>query len=601
MKLIRYAEIENFKPFSEKLHIDLGHPAVLIGPNNAGKTSVIQALALWSQGIKAWYAKKGQPNQKDARERISAGMNRLNILDVPVSETRYFWNGTRVRKGNKPIELVINVGIEHEDKVKDCRLIFTYRDTEIIYCKPCHETIKDDDLLKHAASLQFSLLYPMSGIMSGVSAETEETPLPDGRINMFLGQGQTAQVLRNICFKIFEQDNENKTQDWARIVALIRRMFLVDLNRPIFNETRGSLSMTYHQDGVESDLDISLAGRGLQQILLILAYLYWHKKCVLLIDEPDAHLEILRQKQVYEILRHVADENASQVVIATHSEVILDDAVDTNLTMLLNGEAVNLARQQDMKNALRSFGIEHYYKARIHPRILYVEGSTDVEMLRALAHKIGHRAADVLTKQLNTYYTCDVIPEDTLENRMDRAGGAYGNFRSHFYSVKKFVPEFKGVAIFDNDDRSRQDQADEDLAELYWQHYELENYFISPDVLAAYASERLQAAGELFHGPLLESFRSVLDRCLLERVFEGDKQQLKEFKSASTALQRTLLKTQKMSTLAEAVFQQFAQEHSQPVLLSKGEFYLLVKYANPGDIPSEVAEKLDTLAAYLEL
>lgn len=64
MKRIRYIEIENFKTFGKKVRIDLGHPAVLVGPNNAGKTSVIQALALWNHGIKAWNEKKGQQGKK---------------------------------------------------------------------------------------------------------------------------------------------------------------------------------------------------------------------------------------------------------------------------------------------------------------------------------------------------------------------------------------------------------------------------------------------------------------------------------------------------------------------------------------------------------
>jgi len=600
MKLIRYVDIENFKVFADKLHVDLGHPAVVIGPNNAGKTSVIQALALWSQGVRAWYEKKGQPRQRDKRERISAGINRLNILDVPVSENRFFWNGTRVRRGQTPIELVINVGIEHENHVKDCRLIFTYRDTEVLYCKPCETTIQDDGLLKYAASLQFGLLYPMSGIMSGVSAETEETPLPDGRINMFLGQGQTAQVLRNICYKVSERDAENGKGDWPRIVGLVKRMFLVDLGKPVFNETRGSLAMTYHQDGVENDLDISLAGRGLQQILLILAYLFWHKRCILLIDEPDAHLEILRQKQVYEILRHVAEDNGSQVVIATHSEVILDDAVDTNLTMLLNGEAVNLAGQQDMKNALRSFGIDHYYKARVHPRILYVEGSTDVEMLRALAEKLDHPAKEILGEKLNCYYTRDVVPVDSFENRIDRAGGAYGNYRAHFHTVKRFVPGLRGIGVFDSDDARREDELDGELPVLYWQHYELENYFISPDVLVRYVEARLGEQGELFQGPLLDIFREVVSERLLEDVFDGDSHQLAEFDAASSALQRTLLQAHKMSAFAEKVFRRFGEKCHEPPLLNKGEFFRLVEYVSPNEIPKEVSERLDVLVKYLQ-
>jgi hypothetical protein len=594
-------EIENFKTFAKRVHIDLGHPAVLIGPNNAGKTSVIQALSLWSRGVKSWYEKKGAPRKKETRERFSTGINRLNILDVPVSESRFFWNGTRVRKGNTPIEMTINVGIEIAGMTKDCRLIFTYRNPEVIYCKPCSETVQDDDLLRFAAQMDFHLLYPMSGIMSGISADTEESPLPDGRINVFLGQGQTAQVLRNICYKVVENDRDEQTKDWDRIAALVKRIFLVDLREPVFNETRGSLMMTYRQPGVENDLDISLAGRGLQQVLLILAYLYWHKSSLLLVDEPDAHLEILRQKQIYEILNHVAAENDCQVIIATHSEVILDDAVDTNLTLLLHGEAVNLARQQDMKHALRSFGIEHYYTARVHPRILYVEGSTDIEMLRALARKIGHnRAAEVLDGRLNCYYTQNVEAFDSLENRLDRAAGAFGNARAHFHTIKRFVPALQGIALFDGDEQHRRDMVENDLAIAYWRQYELENYFISPAVLSRYVAAQF-ATTPLLASPLLQKFSAIIDEFLLRDVFHGDRHQLDEFHRVSTGLQRTLLQSVKMSRFAMDVFKKFADDERQPLLLNKGELYKLVEFCPVEEISPEVVEKLDRLVQFLSL
>jgi ABC-type multidrug transport system ATPase subunit len=595
---IRYVEIENFKVFGSQLYIDLGHPAVLIGPNNAGKTSVIQALALWNQGIKAWYEKKGKPKSKKTRERLAAGtgINRLNILDVPVAETRFFWNNTRVRRENKSIPMTINVGVKHGGAIEDCRMIFTYRDSEIIYCRPCEKTLKNSELLKLAATLQFNLLYPMSGIMSGTSADTEETPLPDGRINLYLGQGQTAQVLRNICYKVVEQDGTKQLSDWDNIAALIKRIFLVDLKKPVFNKIRGSLVMTYRQDGIDNELDISQAGRGMQQMLLVLAYLYWHKESVLLIDEPDAHLEILRQKQVYEILKDVAEKNGSQVIIATHSEVILDEAMDTNLTLLLYGKAENLAQKKDMRNALRSFGIEHYYKAKVHPRILYIEGTTDIKMLHALAEKLKHEAAKLLSGRINCHYTCDVVPENTLENRLDRAGGAYGNFWQHFFALKQYVPELKGIAIFDRDKETHEDKLTDDLAVLYWQNYELENYFISPDILCSYARDQFSQ-----ETAMLDAFCNVVDQCLLQQVFAGDDQQLQEFHKASPGLKRTLLKNVKMSGFTDKVFTRFAQEQKQPILLNEGEYYKLVGFLNADEIVPEVRAKLDMLVKYLKL
>lgn len=53
--------IKNFKCF-EHAEIDLGKSVVLIGPNNSGKTTALQALALWELGLHRW-AEKKQENQ----------------------------------------------------------------------------------------------------------------------------------------------------------------------------------------------------------------------------------------------------------------------------------------------------------------------------------------------------------------------------------------------------------------------------------------------------------------------------------------------------------------------------------------------------------
>jgi len=45
-------QIRNFKRFPEA-DIPLGRSVVFIGPNNSGKTSALQALALWDVGMRA--------------------------------------------------------------------------------------------------------------------------------------------------------------------------------------------------------------------------------------------------------------------------------------------------------------------------------------------------------------------------------------------------------------------------------------------------------------------------------------------------------------------------------------------------------------------
>ena len=49
--------IRNFKRFGE-VEIELGSPVVFIGPNNSGKTSAMQTLALWDIGLRRWNEKR---------------------------------------------------------------------------------------------------------------------------------------------------------------------------------------------------------------------------------------------------------------------------------------------------------------------------------------------------------------------------------------------------------------------------------------------------------------------------------------------------------------------------------------------------------------
>ena len=61
--------------------------------------------------------------------------------------------------------------------------------------------------------------------------------------------------------------------------------------------------------------DISSAGRGFQQVLMLLAFLNTRPATVLLLDEPDAHLHLILRFPVCERLDHLQRtcyRNASQ-------------------------------------------------------------------------------------------------------------------------------------------------------------------------------------------------------------------------------------------------------------------------------------------------
>lgn len=584
MRLLHYLEIENFKCFGGTHRVVLDHPAVFIGPNNCGKTSAIQAIALWSQAVKTWLDVK---EATSAKERTATALNRMAITAVPVQRTRYFWHNAKVHSGRDSIPMSITVGLFWKGTVVPVRMKFRHQGDELVYCTPDEATMADLDLLRHAAQINVELLYPMSGLT------TEEPVLKTGRINVLLGQGETAQVLRNLCLIVAREN----PADWQQVVDLMRRLFAVELGVP--EETaRGAIDLFYEQPGARERLDVAVAGRGFQQLLLVFAYLFSHKRSVLLVDEPDAHLEILRQKQVYVLLRDIAHDNGSQVVLVTHSEVILDEAIDRNLTLLLAGQADDLAAKADIRNALKHYGAQHYVKARERGYVLYVEGSTDVDILRALAERLGHPVVSIWDDRLNAYYVQDNFPEASLESALERVEGGFGvTPRQHFLSLRGLLPQLRGVAILDNDGQGRSDSREAGLLVTYWRRYEAENYFVTPELLAAYAAEAYRDL-ELFQGHR-QAVQEVLDRLIHEQVFDGSDHDFRIFREAdppaSHLIWETKTERRKLSVFAEEFFRRLADRLSLPMLLRKGELHRLVAVADPNRIPAEVQEKLDLL------
>ena len=586
MRLLHYLELQNFKRFGDKQRIELDHPSVLIGPNNCGKTTAIQAIALWSQAVKTWLDSKGTATPK---ERTSTSINRLNIVSVPVQRTRYFWHNMAVRTGNRDIYFQITLGVLHEHKVEPVTMSFRNQGNELVYCTPDEETLKKPELIETAAKFNVKLLYPMSGL------DTEEAVLQPGRIDVLLGQGQTAQVLRNLCLTVFQ----NAPKDWEKIVDLMKRLFTVDFEDPK-ETTRGSIDLFYRQSHVKDRLDVSLAGRGLQQMLLIVAYLYSDQRNVLLIDEPDAHLEILRQKQIYILLREIADERESQIILATHSEVVLEEAREHNLTLLLQGRADNLAGKTNIREALKQYGTEHYIRAQQWGYVLYVEGSTDIDILRALAKQLNHSAEGIWDERVNAFYVQNNFPDANLDSELERVEGGFGATpRQHFFALQPMVPHLRGLAILDSDGQEQEDSDEGGLQIVYWNRYEVENYFITPEVLRKYVVDHYQDMPLFF-----ATMEDVLNALIQERVFDGSQSDFTTWRDANEDVKRLLWEAQtqrlKLSDFAEEFFRRLAQKLGHTMLLRKGELHRLVRFADPATIPKEVSEKLDLLKELFE-
>ena len=601
MQQISYVKISNFKGFGENITIDFSEPSVIIGPNNSGKTSVLQALAMWNMGIRTWFREKGQGKSKS---KMGTSINRLNITQIPIQAAKYFWQNAFVRDAKNLVPLKISVGVMFGGKVQECTVVFKYFNAESIYCFPDEDSLNIDGLIAYAGELDVKILYPMSGIAR------EEPLIADGRIDVLVGQGQTSEVLRNICYKIVENDLKNQTNDWETVTDLMKRLFNIELLKPFFNVPQGTVELSYMIPEIaakKNSLDIGLSGRGQQEMLLLIAYIHTHKKAILLLDEPDAHLEILRQKQVFSVLKHLSEKNGNQIIIATHSEVILQEASDNNLVLLLDGEPINLAdsSKKTIKAALKDYGLEHYYKAKISKAVVYIEGSTDLEILRAFAVKLKHNAANMLDDKIFSYYIQDNEPLKSLTNEINVASGYYKSAKNHFQAIQSCVPTLKGIGIFDNDNANRTDEVTPTLALLYWRRYEIENYLTFPYVIEDFVVDyfRKYSKTEIELGIIRNKVEEIVNQTIFLELLNSNQNAYDNYLKISGELKKELFKTflsnRKASNFLNICFGQISETFALPVMLNKANYYTLVKYLNPKDIEPEIIEKLDYLTQYL--
>ena len=154
--------IKNFKRFPDA-DIELGPSVVFIGQNNSGKTTALQALALWDVGLRKWneeYKGKQVPPQ-----RPGVTINRRDLVAIPVPRANLLWRNLHVRdvkkRNGKPLTQNIRIDIL-VDGVKDgkawsCGLEFDYANDESFYCRPLRLN-KQKDLQRMAVPPEAAVL-----------------------------------------------------------------------------------------------------------------------------------------------------------------------------------------------------------------------------------------------------------------------------------------------------------------------------------------------------------------------------------------------------------------------------------------------------------
>ena len=563
--------IRNFKRFGDsEVEIELGDSVVFIGPNNSGKTTAMQALALWHAGVQRWHEKRKGSAAREGSKGVT--INRRGLVSIPVPHANLLWhrhhtrNVHKVSGKQKTENIRIDVLVEGDSLggTWKCGLEFDYANEESFYCRPLRAGLRGKirmPIPDPAKSVQVAFLPPMSGLAAS------EIRLEQGTVNVRIGEGRTAEVLRNLCYRV-AQDEDN----WNLLTKRIGALFGISLDRPKYVQELGEITMSYEENGVQ--LDLSASGRGLQQTLLILAYLYANPNAVLLLDEPDAHLEILRQRDIYRLLSATASSQGNQIIVASHSEVILNEAAgkdDPVVAFVGRPHRMPPAKRTQVHKALAAIGFEHYYQAEQEGWVLYLEGPTDLYVLQAFAERLEHEKAMAALDRPFVHY---------VSNQP-------GKVADHYFGLREALPSLKGVAVFDRLGLELEERRS--LRQLQWKRREIENYLCTQKTLEAYA----RAGDEKVLTPPLfaevetkkraQAMRKAIDKTVMALEELGKPSPWNPDSKAS-------------DDFLVPLFKNYFKKLELPNAMPKKNFHQLVAYIPDDEIDPEIKSKLNVIA-----
>ena len=558
--MIEKLRIKNFKQIQDET-IHLTSAVVFIGPNNGGKTTILQAISLFGMAIKVWGEKR--ENKKVAKKRTGVAINLSDLLNIPITEFRDLWKNFNLRSSEKnsigkTIQKSIKIEIHATGYTKNEKwetgFEFEYARDSVVYARL---TFKDKkQLYEFPEILQKE---EIGYLPSTAGLNPEEDKLELGSIFRYIGSGRTANVLRNICYHLYTNDKEKK--EWDSFVEEIENLFKMKINPPKYNQNSGLLKMTFNE-GQNQAMDLSLTGSGAKQTILLFAYLRAFPNTIHLYDEPDTHLEFIRQSNIYDSLTNLAKKNNSQIIIASHSEKVLERASkkQDKVISVMFGKCNEEKNQRKIIAALSHYGYQEYIVANQRPYILYCEGSTDLDFIKAFCKKLNK-------KEYCYFLENKVYPYSIGSNDINRT-------KEHFSALKKYIPNLKAYALFDNLGRELQD-IPPDLEMKQWKRREIENYIPIPETLFAYIEKNFSLGKS--------DFEIILKGKVPPDAYNNPKD--------------SYWKNTKISDeLLTSVFEKFFEKLNLPKsTMEKSKFYQLIDYANPDLLDSELSETLDEI------
>jgi hypothetical protein len=418
--MIEEITFHRFKQFGDQT-FNL-HPGVSLlgGGNNAGKSTILHGGAVWEFCRTAIEMERGAATFHTGPGGQGLGLGDDEFSPINVPSLKHLWFNLKTQKDTEPDGYTLAIRCDWRQDGAPRHLEFRLAlSNDRLFVKTTSSNLDAGDSIP-----RFAYLPPFAGMTD------REIRLTGAIRRRRIGEGLAGAVLRNIALDMQERNIRERsrlrgskskisdadlktlrtTDPWELLQSNLRSTFSAELDiAPFHEEYHSYIQVDVVKGSVDgykinrhpgyNKRDLMVEGSGFLQWLSVFALATDPDIDVLLLDEPDAHLHSSLQGQLLESLRSVATETGKQILVATHSTEILRNAAPSDILHIRSGKDSRYLVEEHQKVGLLA-GLGSDYAPRIDgvkrtKRLLFVEGTSDLRVLRIIADKLGIPWPDV--------------------------------------------------------------------------------------------------------------------------------------------------------------------------------------------------------------
>jgi predicted ATPase len=400
--MIKCVELTRFKKYkAQSFTLKSKGTSLLVGGNNAGKSTLIHSLSVWENGVGS-----GE----------GFGMSTEEFLPIAVPSLNHLW--TNLKTQLSPLEkaewldaypgyimrikCIWDYG-EQLDKYLEIGLSLV---NDRLFIRVTNSNLEEEDNLPNIVYLP---------TFAGVLPKENKATLAERRA--YLGRGMAGSIIRNMVYDLYTEDNaicqellagrtrmreaeKRQLRERSPLLKLqenLRNTFHSELDIEPFNEEFHTVIKINERKvvlGENGELevlpksrytprDIITQGSGYLQWLSIFCIMYSSNIDVLLLDEPDAHLHASLQSELLtRLLDTAVDGSEKQILVSTHSVEMIKQA-PLNIVFSMETRKY-LAEESSRVAVLNGVGSEYFPKLDLlkrYKRLIFVENESDKKVL----------------------------------------------------------------------------------------------------------------------------------------------------------------------------------------------------------------------------